>query len=56
MSDDLKPTLPDWIKIYNQYNETHYPAGKLITAEEWNALFKGVIARATTKSLMCMTQ
>lgn len=34
-----KPVLPDWVKLYNEYNPAHYRPGKNITAEEWNTLF-----------------
>ena len=35
----VDPTIPDWIKLLNAYNPDTYTPGKLVTAEEWNALF-----------------
>lgn len=33
------PQLPEWLKILNTYDPTHYVPGKKVTAEEWNTLF-----------------
>jgi hypothetical protein len=33
------PQLPEWLKILNTYDPTHYIPGKKVTAEEWNTLF-----------------
>ena len=45
MADKLKPTIPEWLKLYTQYDESYFTPGKLVTAEEWNTLFKANVAQ-----------
>lgn len=40
-----EPSIPNWVKILNQYNTDYYQGGKLIKAEEWNALFAADVAQ-----------
>ena len=46
MPDNIpNPSIPNWVKLLNQYDAKQYPSGKLITAEEWNALFLAEVAQ-----------
>ena len=45
-----EPSIPDWVKILNQYDPTQYQDGKLIKAEEWNALFSAAVAQGNYHS------
>lgn len=45
-----EPNIPDWVKILNQYDPTQYQGGKLVKAEEWNALFAASVAQGNYHS------
>lgn len=45
-----EPSIPDWVKILNQYDPTQYQSGKLVKAEEWNTLFAAAVAQGNYHS------
>lgn len=45
-----EPSIPNWIKILNQYETDYYQSGKIVKAEEWNALFAAAVAQGNYHS------